>query len=390
MRKILVLGAGYVMTAVRLGRRVRGQAEVVLVSASDRFVERIRLHQVAAEQRMPVREIAPLLARAGVRFVRGTIGAIDPARRQVEVDGVPLAYDRLVLALGSHVDTTRVPVAANVFTLDQASSEALGRALPDVAARAGRLVVVGGGLTGIEAASELAERYPSLKVTLVTARALGEELSNKGRAYLARALARLGVVAIEHTQMRAVGPGHLITDAVGLPFDVCVWAGGFAASPLSARAGLSVNERGQALVDPLLRSVSHPEVYVVGDAACPVEDAGAPIAMSCKTAMPMGAHAADNLTAWVHGWNERSFRFGDTGMCISLGRRDGIVQLRRKDGSNRETIYTGRLGAWIKEQICRYTWLSLRLEARGWLHYRWVHRQLPPALGSSGQKRLAA
>ena len=48
--------------------------------------------------------------------------------------------------------------------------------------------------------------------------------------------------------------------------DLCIWTGGFVVSLLARDAGLPVNERDQMLVDPFLRSVSHQEIYAIGEA----------------------------------------------------------------------------------------------------------------------------
>src|SRR5690242_2025118 len=96
--RIVVLGGGYagVLSALRMGRRLRGRASVTLVSASDSFVDRIRLHQLAAGNHPARRPLAPLLARAGVELVVGHATAWHPAARTLEVDGRAIAYDRIV------------------------------------------------------------------------------------------------------------------------------------------------------------------------------------------------------------------------------------------------------------------------------------------------------
>jgi NADH dehydrogenase FAD-containing subunit len=103
--------------------------------------------------------------------------------------------------------------------------------------------------------------------------------------------------------------------------------------------------------------------------------------------MPMAVHAAENLARAAGGRTEQPFRFGDTGFCISLGRHDGLIQLSRRDGAP-TGVLTGRLAAWIKETICRYTVWSVKLERR-FAFYRWLS---PPkkALAADPAKRLAA
>jgi NADH dehydrogenase FAD-containing subunit len=92
--------------------------------------------------------------------------------------------------------------------------------------------------------------------------------------------------------------------------------------------------------------------------------------MACKTAMPMGAHVADNIARRLAGLEERPFSFRDGGVCVSLGRVDGVIQSRRIDGIPAPFVFTGKIAAWMKEQVCRYALSSLERERRG-KPYRW-------------------
>lgn len=383
MERIVVVGTGYAGTlaALRLDKRLGDVAEVTLVGEAPCFVERIRLHERAAGGAPRVRPIASLLAGTGVRFVEGRVRSIDRAARALQLaDGATLAWDRLLLAIGSRVDVERVPGAReHARTLDAGAVEALAAEVAADAAAGRRLLVVGGGLTAIEAAAELASRLPSLRVTLATAGRLAAGLFvPRAERHLREALDRLGVAVLEEARVVALAARQARLDGGrALDVDRCLFAGGFVAPPLLAASGFAVNARGQALVDDRLRAVDDPRVWLAGDCAAPVVSVGAPLHMACKTAMPMGAHAADNLAASFAGAPERPFRFGDSAICVSLGRHDGVVQLRRRDGSPSERVYTGRVAAWIKEQVCRYTVWSLRLEKRAGWRYRWLAP--PPA-----------
>lgn len=380
-KQIVVLGGGYagLLATLRIAGRTRRQdTKVVLVNASDTFVERIRLHQLATNQRLARRPIAVLLRGTGAEFVPGKVIGLDPERREVTIQTSDLTqricYDRLVYALGSVSATDQVPgVREHALTVGgEAAALRLQEALKVAVSRSGRIVVVGGGLTGIETATEIAESYPSLDVSLVTAGTLGADLSKRGRAYLRSALDRLGISVHEQMRLREVEPARLVVDGeASIPFDLCVWTGGFIAPPLAREAGLAVNERDQVLVDPFLRSVSHPAIYVAGDAASPIESPGAPLRMGCVVAIPMGAQAANNVVADVLGRPPTPFRFAFALRCISLGRRNGLIQFVKQDDVPIERVITGRLGAWIKEFICRSTIFSLRLERRWAGAFRW-------------------
>jgi len=86
--------------------------------------------------------------------------------------------------------------------------------------------------------------------------------------------------------------------------------------------------------------------------------------MACAVAMPMGSHVADNVSAAVNHKSLQPFRFSYALECISMGRHDALIQTVHGDDTPKDRIFTGRLGAFIKENICRYTVFSLRLEKR--------------------------
>lgn len=181
---------------------------MTLVDAKAEFVQRLRLHQVAAG--LPVSEpLYPKLLGRRVQFVQGVAETIDVDAGIVMMAGCSargIPFDRLIYAVGSVDDIMSVPgVAEHAHRVaDRASARQLRAALASAPAGA-RVVVVGGGLTGIEVASELAPAYPGVRVTLVTRGTVGGWLTERARAYLAGALSRLCVDKLEHTRVMAVG-----------------------------------------------------------------------------------------------------------------------------------------------------------------------------------------
>ena len=391
--RVVIVGAGYagLMAAARLARHAA--VSVTLVEPSDVFVERIRLHQWAAGQRPTGRPLRELLAKR-VRWVQDRAAAIDLAARTVRVSGgEALVYDQLIVAVGSRIDRSRVPGAAeHCLSLETAAAAGQVRAL---ARRGGTLAVVGFGLTGVEAASELAEAYPGLRVRLVGRGRLDDALSPSAAAHVRTVMARLGAEVVEGVEVTAVHGDRLATTSGDLACDACVWAGGFRAPELAARAGLPVAADGRVRVDAGLRALGRPEVLVVGDAAHavsdgPLQDLGRPLAieavtgpalrMACASAMPMGAHAADQVIRALTGKPPAPARIGLFGRCVSLGRRDGFVQRGEGEGL-RPGLLRGRVAAIIKEMVCRMTVVALRAEARGVGLYRWPHPH--PTLASA-------
>ena len=351
--RIVVLGAGYSgQVAARLAARAK-DVSVTLVNERDQFVERVRLHQLAAGERLRERPLTELMAGTGVEVVIDRVTAIDPdAKSVVLADGSTLPYDTLVYALGSRMDVASVPgVAEHAYSVAIAEEAARLRAR---VLSGGVVTIVGGGLTGIEAATEFAEQHPELKVRLVTGDVLGERLSEKGRRHLRRTFARLGIEARERaavTEVRA--DGVVLADGDHVPSDAVVWTTGFTVPRLAALAGFAVDEHDRLIVDETARSVSHPDVYGVGDAAAMHMSGGQELRMACATAMPVAQQAARAILARRDGRPVKPFRFRYVNQCISLGRRDALIQFVNRHDQPVERVLTGRLAALYKETVVR-------------------------------------
>lgn len=378
--KVLILGGGYagLMAASRITRG-GSPAEVTLIDARPTFTQRIRLHETLAGRKPATFDYASALGRRGVRFVQARVESLELGRNRVlarSLDGGPIEhrYDTLVLALGSHTRASVPGVAEHAVRLDDpvALREAAAR-IATLAGTGGRVLVAGGGLTGIESATELAERYPGLRVTLATRGRVGDDYSEAGGAHLRHRLIELGVEILDDTGIAGLEPDRaLLADGNTLPFGLCVWAGGFEAPALAREAGLAVDFAGRALIDPALRAQGHPEIFVAGDAAVATLPDGRAIRMGCVSAMPLGAHAGETVRRLLRGQEPEPFAFGFVIRCISLGRKDGLVQYVQPDDTPLPRVRT-RLAARItKELICRMTYEVPRWELRtGARLYRW-------------------
>jgi NADH dehydrogenase len=350
-------------------QRLRGAAEVVLLSDRDALIERIRLHESAASGRDPRRPLAALLRGSGVRLVHARADDVDVARRTVRAGALVLHWERLIVALGTRSVAPSVPGAAeHARVLDPERIATLATELRALAARRGRVVVVGGGLSGLEAATEIAEAHPALRVLLATAGEVGERLSPGARAHVRAVCARLGIELRENARATSVRADAVVIDGDEIASDLCLAAAGFEVPGELARWGFPVDARGRARTDEALRLEGAPHVYVAGDCAAP---RGGALTMGCKSAMPMGAHAGDNAAASLLGARERPMAWVDLAWCTSLGRRDGVLQAMRPDGTPSRAFLSGWPAARMKEIICRYTVRSIELERDGLLAYRW-------------------
>jgi NADH dehydrogenase len=367
---VVVVGGGYAGTLAANHLRQRPDIDITLVNSRQVFVERIRLHQLVAGSGAATADYATLLGD-GIRLIVDTVDHIEvAARRILLISGAELTYDYLIYAVGSTgAMPSMVPGAAEfAYSIaDLESAQRLRYALADLPAD-GPVTVVGGGLTGIETASELAEqRRP---VTLVCGGILGPSLSNRGRRSVAKRLRKLGVNVLESVAASQVRwDAVVLTDGVVLPSAVTVWTAGFAVPDLAARSGLHTDALGRLLTDETLTSVDDERIIAAGDAAAP---SGQPLRMSCQAAGPLGAQAANTVLSRIARETPAVLDQAFVGQCISLGRAHGTVQLARTDDTPVNVVVGGRSAASIKEAICKGTLWAIRREAAKPGSYFWL------------------
>ncbi|MEV4087894.1 FAD-dependent oxidoreductase [Nonomuraea fuscirosea] len=364
--RIVVLGAGYAgaYVAGNLARRLSPEdTEITVVNAVPHFVQRMRMPQVVAGQEVEAPLLADVFAGTGIRLRLARVTAVDPLRQVVAVaaadadgeGGDELGYDTLVYALGSHGDVGSVPGVAE-YAFDVAarpSALRLRERLDSLGRRGGgSVVVVGDGLTGIESATEIAEGRPGLPVTLIARGELGARLSAGARGHLRRACDRLGVTVLEHTSVEAVEATRVrCAEGTAPASDATVWTAGFAVSPIAAAAGLEVTEHGRIVVDRTMRSISHPNVYAAGDSAYAIGDHGLPLPMSCASAGFTGGQAIHAIVGRLTGGKVAKTKLVYSYNHVSLGRRDGILQLVDDEGHAKPAYLGGRKAARIKAGI---------------------------------------
>ena len=374
---VVVVGGGYAGTLAANRLRQRPDIDITLVNSRPVFVERIRLHQLVADTGAATADYGTLLGD-GIRLIVDTVDHIEIATRRILlISGAELSYDYLIYAVGSTgaVPST-VPGAAEFAysVADLESAQRLRYALADLAPDA-PVTVVGGGLTGIETASELAER--GRPVTLVCGGILGPSLSSRGRRSVAKRLRKLGVNVLESVAAGQVRwDAVVLTDGGVLPSAATVWTAGFAVPDLAARSGLRTDAMGRLLTDETLTSIDDERVVAAGDAAAP---SGQPLRMSCQAAGPLGAQAANTVLSRVAGEPPVALNQAFVGQCISLGRAHGTLQLARTDDTPVNVVVGGRSVASIKEAICKATLWAIRREAVKPGSYFWLKGGNRPA-----------
>jgi NADH:ubiquinone reductase (H+-translocating) len=334
MRDVIVIGAGYagVLAANRLAPHVR----VRIVDPRESFVNRIRLHEVAAGTRSPERVLRRLPNALDRRVlpVRGRARAVEPGLVRLD-GGVELRADHVLLA---HGRGARRPGSVDTYEDALLARERIA-ALPPGAT----LEVVGAGLTGVELAAEVATAFPTLQVRLVTRDRLGHDLSPAAAAHLATRLAAFGI---------EVGP-------VAVGADLVLDCTGFAPEPLGLESGLGLDLGGRIRSDEhhrILDPYGAPLDGLWGAGDAMAIDGWPWLRGGCAAAEPLGASAADNIRRVVDGREPMPADVGFALRCIGLGRREALVQVLTPDDKPRGAWFGGRLAAMWKESISTLAW----------------------------------
>lgn len=349
-RHVVIIGAGF--GGLTCARRLAGRPgiEVTIIDRNPYQVFSPLLYQVSTGG-LPEDDIAyPIRAAVPkARFRRGDAVRIDPTAKTVRLaDGAVIAWDELVLAVGSTGTTFGIPgVAENSLqmkTIQEARviRRRLLQTYEDVEfgrlpKEALRVVVVGGGPTGVEVSGAVAElqramshEFPAIcshaTVTLVEAGPrLLPSFSEKSSAHARSQLADLGVAVKVDCAVDRMYPGdvHLATGEV-LTAGTIVWAAGVAAP--AQWSDLGVADRANRLeVSPTLQL--DPSIWVVGDIAHVPGPDGRPLPMVASVAMQMGRYVAHAIVRRLQGAELKPFSYKDKGQMATIGRRRAVVEL---------------------------------------------------------------
>ena len=274
---LVIIGNG--MAAARLceelSKRALGRYAVAVIGEEPRLAyNRVLLSSVLSGETAS-EDIALRPARwwrdRGVTLQYGcAASAIDPRARTVALaDGRTLGFARLVLATGSRPVRLPLPGAdlEGVQTFrDLADVSSISRA----GRNGGRVVVIGGGLLGLEAAYGLAKAGASVTLVHLMDRLMERQLDAPAAALLKRAVEAKGIEVLLNVETaRFVGDGAVagveLKDGRVLQADTVVVAVGIKPNAeIAAAAGLAVN-RGIVVDDQL--KTSAPNIFAIGECA---------------------------------------------------------------------------------------------------------------------------
>ncbi len=402
--RILILGGGFagVYTAYELQRRVRrNPAEIAVVNRENFFVFYPLLPEVisgsiAVEAILnPIRLVVP-----GATLYVGEVTDINLAARRVTIlHGLyqhqqsprSLYWDHLVLALGGVPATFGIPgLAEYAFDVQRLSNAfALRNHLVDVLEQADietdplekrrllTVVVIGGGATGVEVASEVwslfrgAVRYyghikpEDFRVVLVQAAPrLIPEFPVELGDYAARVLRMRGVEVLLGRRVVRVESEHVeLDDGSVIAAHTVIGSIGVQPNPLVRNLGVELDRRGRLVVDEFLRVPGYGNVWALGDNALTLDpETGEPYPQTAQHAVQEAKVVARNIVASLRGRPLRPMRYKTRGMLVSLGRRSAVASIRGWTFSGFfawwlwRTYYLSKLPGWERRLRVAFDW----------------------------------
>jgi len=430
--RIVIVGAGFggAYCAQALEKALKPQeAELFLLDRRNYFAFTPLLVEAGTGSLQPrhaVISIRSFLKRS--RFLMAEVIGVSPERNEIRFH-IPgdelvqsLAYDQLVLALGS---VTRVPpipgLAEHGFGMKSLSDAVRLRdrairlleqadALMDEALRRACLhfIVVGANFTGVEVAGEFlvylqqaSRRYPRVKleecqVTLVE---IGERVLPALDADLSRyaqdQLAAQGVrILLEQSVKEIRATEVVLRDDSILPSRTVIWCAGIAAPPAIWGSALPVDERGYLLCEPDTRVKGQDRIWAIGDCAVNVNAHGKSFPATAQHAVKEGEQLARNLARSLRGKATLPMNYRDRGNLVALGHHRGVAKVFGFKLSGFwawflwRTVYLAKMPGWVRRLRVTLDWSLDLLFPKDYVELGWDARAHEPVRDQGTNSRF--
>ena len=363
---IVIVGGGFAgaYCARSLVAKLGAEAlrDIALVADQNFILFHPMLAEVSGSSISPLHVVNPLRRFCrGISVFLGPVSDIDLDRKVVQfspgpyVQAASLAYEHLVLAIGSIVDVSRVPgmpehgylmkTVGDAIRLRTGLLERLEEAsiATDESLRRRLLtfVVVGGGYSGVETAGQLVDLvrdvqkfYPRIdpkefRFVLIQSGPyllpqIGEEL---GR-YAEEQLRNRGVEVRLNARVTAITAERaILNNGEVIETNTVVTTVGNATHPVIQALIKSANlpnERGRITTEPTMQVKGFSNLWAVGDCAAVPSEGGGTSPATAQFAMRQGTLLGRNLVRARQGSAPEPFRFKTLGEMASLGHRNAV------------------------------------------------------------------
>jgi NADH dehydrogenase len=383
MKNIVILGGGYAGINLikslksQLKNEIGNSVRIILVDKNPYHFRKVMLFKVVTEE-VQIKIPFEQYCSEGVEFLQGEVLNLHSNDKKVEIKVendqiLNLPYDFLVLALGSVVKVNSA-VPGGISLGDEKSALLIREQIDDLIQRAKftddqkqqkdilRLTVVGGGITGIETVSELAEWYKNKlsiaginpdhgEILLLDSKEhLLDSAPLKVSEKLEYKLRNLGVKFIPKTRVREYKENQLYCEnGIVYPIGVCIVTNGLSANPLVKKLQLPLSQQNQLILNDFYCVKGYSDIFAIGDCARVVDRKTNQIdGMTCKEGIPQAQRLGKILANYLLNRPNKVTHKGypAKGYCISLGPHEAFVW-GQKWGI--DFVITGKLGLKIRK-----------------------------------------
>jgi NADH dehydrogenase len=327
-KHIVILGGGY--GGLRISQRLLAtdlpsNAQLTIVDREPYHCLKTEYYALAAgtEPDSALRVPFPNDPRLQVKY--GEVTNIDLEQKQIQMtDQEPLSYDYLIIGLGCEDKYHGVPGAKehthSIQTLHKTRKayQALNNVRPH-----GEVAIVGGGLSGVELASELCESRPDMHIRIFDrGESILSPFPERLRQYVRTWFSNHGVDLVHKANITKVEPTILYNHDQPVSVDAIVWTAGIQANRVVQELPVDQDQMGRITLSEHHFIPNYQEVFVVGDCA------NLPHAPSAQLAEAQGDQIALVLRAMLNNEPLPTLsRMKLKGVLGSLGKKHGFGQM---------------------------------------------------------------
>jgi NADH dehydrogenase len=361
-KRVVIIGGGFGGIAAAHALR-HSDAEVVLIDRRNHHIFQPLLYQVATAVLSPAEIAAPIrqleVKQRNLSVLLAEVRSVDVAARRIEAsvtgaDVRKIAFDFLVVATGmrpsyfGHDEFARYApglkslndaetIRAKILSAFEFAETTEGEGERE---RQMTFVLVGAGPSGVELAASLAHmvkvtlrgnfrRIDPAKASIILLDAgkrvlptFAESLSRR----VSKRLKKLGIKVMTDVKVETVDEQGVIAGGSRIPSATVLWTAGVAASPIPKMLGTKTDRAGRALVDPFLKVVDAPGVFVVGDAASVMQN-GHPVPGVAQAAIQEGRYVGRLIAKELKGRKvKRPFHYFDKGNMAVVGKNYAVLE----------------------------------------------------------------
>ncbi|MFZ0565373.1 MAG: NAD(P)/FAD-dependent oxidoreductase [Chlamydiales bacterium] len=355
-KRVVIVGGGFggLNAAKSLNKT---ELDILLIDKTNHHLFQPLLYQVATavlspgDIATPIREV--LKHQKNTHITMGNVISVDKQRKQIVLDnGEKVSYDYLILAPGARHSyfghdqwesfapglkslNDAIDIRENVLL---AFEKAERCEHPSDAEKYLRFVVIGGGPTGVELASTLAEiakkslfrnfrkiKPENSEIFLIEGaerllQSFPKNLSIKAEQYLKK----IGIKVLTDTLVTNIESERVYIGDRVIEANNVIWAAGNQASSLLKTLETPLDNAGRMIVNSDLTIPGHPEIFVIGDASHALDEKKELLPGIAPVAIQQGRYVAKIIKKNLLSTQRLPFRYFDKGNLAIIGKAKAV------------------------------------------------------------------